>query len=262
VPLCCTATAAAHELLGLPPRRAPVLSDAALPDLRDDVHTVGWLLALEAVAGVALRSVLGPVRARIALPEGSPATPAGLPLEPGLTARDFLLSDANGASRPVERFAAVVPHAVAELRLRHGSTDLLVLRESADPAGMLERCDHLVSGWWRLVPRYLRLGRPPVVVVVCVEQARARALAELADGVLRACLARLGTPPQGWAHPGRTGICFAAERDLHERRFVAWRVPPLPLQFRAGGDSVSEPAAIAQLAECDAEHPPALAHWH
>ncbi|MEA2354909.1 MAG: hypothetical protein QOD61_1038, partial [Solirubrobacteraceae bacterium] len=48
VPFCCAPTRPALELLGLDVRRAPVVSEETLESLRADVHTVGWLLALEA----------------------------------------------------------------------------------------------------------------------------------------------------------------------------------------------------------------------
>jgi hypothetical protein len=48
VPQCVCATAAAFELLEVHGRAAVVLGDDALPELRANLHVVGWLLALEA----------------------------------------------------------------------------------------------------------------------------------------------------------------------------------------------------------------------
>ena len=228
VPFCCAATAPALDLLGLGGRTAPVLADETLAALRRDVHTVGWLLALEARAGRALLGVLGPGRARVA--PGGDGGVDGLDLGPGLHARDFLTGDPARPRRPVARFLPLAPAAVAELAFEAGgpATDLLVFSE---PPGrpqaidLLERCDHLIAGWWRTHPRYGRLGAPPTAVILCRDRLRAAALARIADAVLVACLARIGRPPSDWSHPGRDGVHFAAEPDLHAGRLVGWRVP-------------------------------------
>ncbi len=241
VPFCCAATAPALELLDLPARRAPVLSDETLGALLADIHTVGWLLALEAWAGAAVVSVLGPGRARLA-PGGGGGTavgPVSLDLGPGLHPRDFL-TGAPGPERrrPVERFLPLTAAAVAELRVRPAArTDVLVFLEPATPAEsvtVLERCDHLIAGWWRLLPRYARLGAPPTAVFVCADRDRATALSRIADQVLVACLARIGESPERWSYPGRDRVVFVDERDLHQGDAAGWRVPPLPAYLRGG----------------------------
>ncbi len=260
VPFGCAATAPALELLGVAGRRPPVLSDAALDGLRADIHAVGWLLALEARAGGALVSLLGPGRARLAPGAG----PARLDLGPGVHARDFLTGDAVGGRRPVDRFLPLTPAAVAELRIvgPASTADLLLFHapvDSGQALALLERCDHLIAGWWRLHPRYARLGSPPTAVILCPDADRAVALAGLADRVLLACLARIGQAPAEWARPGREGVVFVAERDLHDGILLGWRVPPLGPATRPDGAVAPRREPILALAE--AAPAGALAAW-
>ena len=246
VPFCCAATEPALDLLELH-RKAAVLGDEALPALRRDIHTVGWLLALEARAGRALVSVLGPGRARLV--PGGDAGVAALDFGPGLHARDFLTGDPAQPRRSVARFLPLAPAAVAELAPDAGGpiSDLLIFfAPTGQPqAGdLLERCDHLIAGWWRTHPRYARLGRPPAVVILCPDRRRAGALARAADAVLVACIARLGRAPADWAYPGRDGVHFVAELDLHAGRLVGWRVPSLPPAVRSGAGAELRAAPI------------------
>jgi hypothetical protein len=253
VPFCCAATSAALELLDLAGRRPPVLGDANLASLRADLHTVGWLLALEAHAGASAVSVLGPGRARVAPPRE--AGVGDLELEPGLHARDFVDRPAEGGrTRPLEAFVGVRPAAAVEVRVgpatRTATTNELLVFHEPPNAGrsvsLLERCDHLVSGWWRLVPRYTRLGGPPTVVILASDPDAARRLAELADQILVACIARIGEPPHRWAYPGRNGVVFAAESDLHHGSLHGWRAAELPPAVRAdaGRDSGRRPTRL------------------
>jgi hypothetical protein len=258
VPQCCVATAAAIESLAIAGRSAPSLGDGALPGLLSDLHLVGWLLAFERCAPGAVREVLGPGRAAIA-PGGQRAlSPANLELAPGVRARDFLRVSSSGERRVVETFAAVRPDAVVELHLdspRLLQLDLLVVHERRGDPGWLERYDHLVSGWWRSVPRYARLGCAPLVVVLCADAARAEELARHADGLLRSTLARIGDDPGTWERPGRARIHFAAEIDAHAGKLTALRVPELPPELRAGGSD--ELLSVELLAPGQAGQPPA-----
>jgi hypothetical protein len=236
VPLCCAVSGRAIELLGIGAREAPELSERALADLRGNVHLTGWLLALEQLAGAAIVEILGPGRAAIV---PGVREPAALELEGALRARDFLLTAAGGERGAVERFAAVRPDAVVSLQSSAGATgDLVVV---ADPGvvvvqALLEAYDHLLSGWWRSVDRYRRVGGPPAVVVVCADRAEALARASAADALLTACLAAIGVSPREWLRPGRQGIHFVAEEDMHRGSLSAWRVPALPPELRAAGD--------------------------
>jgi hypothetical protein len=237
VPLCVTATAAALELIGARGRAPVDLGDHALPGLRNGLHLVGWILALEALLGGALSDVLGPGRAAIAPGGGRSLGPAELVLEDGLRARDFLLSAPDGSRRAVERFAPVHPDAVVALAsddVRAPAGDLLVVRERHERIGWLERYDHLLSGWWRAVARYSRAGAPPSLVVLCADAERARECALEADGVLCATLARIGSDPFQWERPGRKRISFVAESDVHAGSLAAWQLPQHPPALRDG----------------------------
>ena len=247
VPFCCTASDRAIGLLEIPGRRAPELVEAEMPGLRSDVHVVGWLLALEGVAGDAVIEVLGPGRAGLA-PKG--AGPASLDLEAGLIARDFLVTLRDGKRVEVERFAPVRPSAVASLRNgESGTRDLLVV---FDPGGRaaaatLEAYDHLLAGWWRVVGRYQRAGGPPGVVVVCSDAARARTVAAIADRVLSAAIAQIGVAPQAWRRPGREAIRIADEVDLHRGDLRALAVPALPPSLREDDRASAVPLPLLQL---------------
>jgi hypothetical protein len=246
LPHCCAVTPAAIELLELRGRAAPVLGDAALSELVSDLHTVGWLLAFEARSGGAVHEVLGPGRALIT-PGGRRAlAPADLELPSGQRARDFLQSGSAVAA-----FAPVRPAAVVELVLQAASaarTDLLVVRDRGGDPGWLSRYDHLVSGWWRTVPRYARLEAPPLVVVLCADAEAAERCARAADAVLCATLARIGADPRDWQRDGRRLIRFVAEGDIHAGSLAALRVPAHPPALRGGAPADPELIELIELA--------------
>ena len=258
---------------------APVEGDRMLRGARHDVHVAGWALALEhAVNGAPLglrgtsESVLSPPLR--STPDGRRALgPADLSLPGGRSPHEFLRTDSAGARVPVERFETVRADLTIELpgRLREriaadahaaegivtesgaeapgaaaeiGALDLLVEFDDRLPtgrgAGKLERYDHLLAGWSVHTTRYgRRLGAPPAVVFVCRDRARARECARGADAVLTACRAYAGEYPADWEYPGREGILFVAERDVHEGLLRGYGVPRLPPEVRvsvAGGD--------------------------
>jgi hypothetical protein len=187
-------------------------------------------------------------------PDGRRALgPAELSLPGGRSPHEFLRTDSAGARVPVERFETVRPDLTIELPGRHGgpdgertgiASDLLVELDDRLPtgrgAGKLERYDHLLAGWSVHTTRYARrLGAPPAVVFVCRDRARARECARGADALLTACRAYAGEYPADWEYPGRAGILFVAERDVHEGLLRGYGVPRLPPEVRvsvAGGD--------------------------
>jgi hypothetical protein len=238
VPLGCAATEAAMAALGVRGRRAPTMCEDRLAALRRDVHVVGWLLALEATAGDAVLEVLGPGRAAIT-PGAS--GPADLRFEPGLRPRDFLVTAPDGSRAAVERFTSIKPDAVVALdRVEGGArrrrSDLLVVFDGPRLPALLEAFDHLLAGWWRSVERYRRTGAPPSVVVVCRDEESVRARVVLADRIVTACLAEIGVAPDQWARPGRAGIRFAAESDMHRASLRTWRLPGQPAALRGTPD--------------------------
>ncbi len=236
IPLCCAVTEAAIERLGIGGREAPALREDVLAERRAEIHLVGWLLALETMAGEALVEVLGPGRA--ALVPGV-LGPSQLDLGPGRLARDFLCGSRDGVRAPLERFAAVRPSAVASIRVGEPDAgecrDLLVVADHPDPEP-LAAYDHLLGGWWRSLERYHRAGRAPAVVVVCADRATTDERVAAADRLLCAAAAEIGVDPRAWERGGRDGIHFAAEEDLHGGRPDALRVPPLPPSLRPQQD--------------------------
>ena len=125
--------------------------------------------------------------------------------------------------------------------------ELLVTADAADPVPVLEAYDHLLSGWWRSVERYRRAGAPPAGVMRCADEAQAVARVAQADAVLTACLAEIGVAPEHWQRPGRRGLHFVVEGDLHRGELTAWTVPRLPPALRDGSRCEPVPVAFAQL---------------
>jgi hypothetical protein len=273
------------EMLSGPPSpAAPVEGDRLLRQARHDVHVAGWTLALEhAVDGVPLglrgarESVLSPPLRSTS--DGRRALgPADLSLPGGRAPHEFLRTDSTGARVQVERFETVRPDVTIELpgRLRKriseqaiamymdasegtgataqaGAIDLLVELDDRVPtgraAGKLERYDHLLAGWSVHITRYgRRLGAPPLVVFVCRDRARARECARRADAVLTACRAYAGEYPADWEYPGREGILFVAERDVHEGLLRGYGVPRLPPEVRVSA-AQGDPRAREALVE-------------
>jgi hypothetical protein len=115
-------------------------------------------------------------------------------------------------------------------------------------AAKLERYDHLLAGWSMCLKRYgTRPRATPLVVFVCRDRARARECARRADSVLTACRAYAGEYPADWEYPGRAGVVWAAERDIHEGVLHAYGVPRLPPEVRvaaAHGDPHAREATV------------------
>ncbi|GAC1435830.1 MAG: hypothetical protein NVSMB51_05980 [Solirubrobacteraceae bacterium] len=222
ISLCCAPTAAAFAALGASGHAGDRAAERTLAELQADVHVVGWLLAFEAGVQGALRSVLGPGRARI---------------NPGVrTAEEIVLGDrthlrnlwGDGAG-PMEVFRPLAPDAVAEVNCVDGCTcDLMIVREPREAEAMVRRYDQLISAWWRSVPRYARQGRPPRIVVLCADARRATSLADAAGQWIGSCVARLGVAPEDWRYPGRENIGFADEGEIHRGSLGCWRTSAQP----------------------------------
>jgi len=249
------------------PGRARVADGPRLRKARHDVHVAGWMLAL-ACARRALPTVLeGPQESVLSPPRRSaphaktPIGPVDLRLPGGRVPHDFLRADATGALAEVDSFETLRPDAIVrrravdEIRLGTdrqpdrgeaptGAHDLIVELDDRHPgagaAAKLERYDHFLSGWSVHTRRYgQRREASPLVVIVCRDRSRARAWAQVADRSLRACRAYAGEYPFDWEYPGREGILFVAERDVHElsmRALAVSRLPPQVRVTRAHGD--------------------------
>ena len=244
-PMCCSlGRNAAAVLENRQPRRQTEFLDVDGPSsaeslraLSAHVHVVAWLLALEAAAGSALVSLRGPRRMRLRPPEegGRAIGPADLRPPHSRTPRDFFRTGATTA--PVEEFEAVTPLAAIETAVADGSKAQLLLdvapSDSRALVTLLERYDHMVSGWWSAT----HAAEPPHVVIVCTDAESALHAAQIADTTLTASLAYAGEEPRAWPRPGRERIHLVAEADLHRGSLRAMRAPALPQPARTAGDS-------------------------
>jgi hypothetical protein len=229
----------------------------AVAQIRHELHVAGWVLAVEQALGARVE-MLGAADAVRTPParggaDGGALGPAHVRLPDGRVCHDFLQTIGSGERVEPERFDTLRPDAIVCV----DGIDVIVERDDRiAPAGSravgrrgappspavakLERYDHFLAGWSMHTRRYGSRGNAtPIVVFVCRDRARARALALCADAVLRACRAYAGEYPFDWEYPGRERIVFAAERDAHEGSLAAYAVPPLPpdvRELRAHGD--------------------------
>jgi hypothetical protein len=214
--------------------REPVVSDARR--ILRSLHVNGWVLAFEARGGKVVRRWRGPRVSRLDPPRRKLR---GDWVE--IVPEDVLVGDSHRLrdyGAPV--FEPVSPDATLELSLPAGdsrlSFDLLVeldqVRSSAASEDRLRRYDGLISGWSGMLGRYKALGTPPVVVFVCEDERRALSLVRIADRAVTARLAKPGTEETEWPHPGRRGMFFAVERDLHQGSLEALALPPQPPDLR------------------------------
>jgi hypothetical protein len=246
---------------------SPIDRDRRLRQAIHDVHVCGWALAFERALGGRLQRLLGPSESVLSPPSRSTADgrrvtfgPGDLRLPEGRAPHEFLSTSATGARVEVERFETVRPDATIQVpgwaargdpqggrstgsegdgaRSPRTAFDVLVELDDRLPEGTaaakLERYDHLLAGWSVCTARYgRRAAAIPVIVFVCRDRARARECARGADRVLSACRAYAGEYPASWEYPGRGGVLFVSERDIHEGLLLAYRVPPLPPAVRA-----------------------------
>jgi Replication-relaxation len=280
-------TAVCEQMIaGLVAARSNANTAKRLRGARRDVHVAGWTLALISAnrdLPVALRgpelAVMEPP-ARVGPGGQRTIGPADLRLPGGRVPHDFL-GGAEGGDVEVTRFDTIRPDAIVELEasrrrlssgadhdedvgardcdrrtgeVSHRGLDVLVDFDdrltSPRWIARLQRYDHFLAGWSVHTRRYgERREAEPLVVFVCRDRRRARACARAADGTLRACRAYAGEYPFDWEYPGRAGVLFAAERDLHEGRLCAYGVPRLPPSARVlaahGEPGVAEAAAEA-----------------
>jgi hypothetical protein len=213
-----------------------------------DLHTNGWVLALEGICGRAMVRWRGPRESRLEPPrrkvrgEWIGIRPAELTIG-GRQLHDY----------QAEKFEPASPEATIELKLPVGESplrlDLLVeIERLSSPASVedrLRRYDGLISGWASLLDRYRALGVPPIVVFVCEDERAQMELVERADKVVTARLAKAGEGEGDWPCPGRKAMFFALERDVHEGSLEALQLSEQPphVRVRLGGpgDSACRP---------------------
>jgi hypothetical protein len=145
------------------------------------------------------------------------------------------------ADLQLDEFHPVRPDLAIELDLSLGSeqrrVELLVeLDRSARPSSNYEkfrRYDALLNGWAMALPRYKRLGEPPVVVFVVEDDAKARQFLRAADRIVTGRIGKWGTPEAAWPAHGRRRIFVVAERDAHQATLRAQRLPEHPPALRS-----------------------------
>jgi hypothetical protein len=214
--------------------REPVVSDPRR--ILRSLHVNGWVLAFEGRAGKALRSWRGGRDGRLDPPrkrvrgEWIDVLPKDIVVGGSHKLRDY---DAH-------KFEPVSPDASLELQLPVGDSrlrfDLLVELDRAGSRAAseerLRRYDGLLSGWAGVLDRYKTLGTPPVVLFICEDEDAVMKLIRIADKVVSARLAKPGTEETEWPHPGRRGMYFALERDIHLGSLEALQLPELPPDLR------------------------------
>jgi hypothetical protein len=203
--------------------REPVISDGRR--VARSLHINGWALAFEARAGKTLRGWRGPREGRLNPPrrkvrgEWIAVEPREITVGSSYKLRDFEPS----------AFEPVTPDTTLELELPMGEGklrfDLLVEWAGARLEDRLRGYDGLLSGWSGMLERYKTLGTPPLVLFVCEDEPSLNRLVKLADRVVTARLAKPGAVETDWPHPGRRGMFFALERDIHMGSLEALALP-------------------------------------
>ncbi len=251
----------------IPTSNNPSSGEPLLRQARHDVRVTAWVLAVERALGGGPLALMGPEQSAVSPPSrstpGGPRmlAPTDLCLPGGRTPHDFLRTVESGRRVEVERFQSIRPDATLRAK---GQLELLVELDDRLPEGAgaakLERYDHFLAGWLVHIKRHSRSGaKPPLVVFVCRDRARARECARRADRVLTACRAYAGEYPSAWEYPGRERIVFASERDAHEGVLCAWGVPRLPPDVRTaatGGDPRARDPVLESREICAKEQPP------
>jgi hypothetical protein len=242
-------------------RRPRGAGEQLLRQARHEVHVAGWALALSGASAAGSPTPRGGAQAVLSPPTRATARgrvalgPADLRLPGGRVPHDFLRSLAGGERVEVEHFQTLRPDAIVPLA--QPAHDVIVERDdrlrSPSWLSKLERYDHFLSGWAAHTSRYgRRLDAAALVVFVCRDRIRARECARRADMALRACRAYAGEYPLDWQYPGREGVLFVAERDLHEGLRFALGVPRLPPDVRvssargdpSAGEATAEPRVL------------------
>lgn len=130
----------------------------------------------------------------------------------------------------------MVPDVTIELTAGGVTFDVLVEMDLTDRpsynAKKLPGYDALLCAWWRQVPRYKRLGGPPVVVWVLRTMQAAMAFARAADEALIGRIGVMGTPRTDWSHAGRDHTFLAVEQDIHRGSLDVLALPALPPRLR------------------------------
>jgi hypothetical protein len=207
-----------------------------------DLHVNGWVLALQQVAGRSFGTWRGPLEGRVFPPRKRTRQGEQESIRP---AQVILGSNHRLQGFASDQFEAVSPDATVELRVSNGNermrVDLMIdLDRSRGFEATQQRLiayDGLISGWGRMLSRYRKGDATPMVVFVSDDERGQLTLLKIADSALTTRIAKAGTDELSWPHPGRRGILFAVERDIHEGSLRALALPEHPpdLRAKAGG---------------------------
>jgi hypothetical protein len=207
-----------------------------------DLHVNGWVLALRQVACRSLVAWRGPLEGRLQPPRrrGRNGDMDGLRPAQVIIGTNHRLQGFSG-----DQFVPVSPDATVELKVSDGQTrnrvDLMIdLDRSRGFEATEQRLiayDGLISGWARTLTRYRNGDVAPMVVFISEDERGLLTLLKIADTALTTRIAKAGTDEMTWPHPGRRGILFAVERDVHEGSLRALALPEQPpeLRVRASG---------------------------
>lgn len=141
-----------------------------------------------------------------------------------------------------EHFGRVWPDATVAMDMPHAGRrfDLMFeLDRTAKPTKNFDkfhRYDALVTGWWRAVERYRKMGEGPAVVFICTDEETVAGFMRAADREVTGRLAQPGTSERTWPYPGRERMLFVAELDVHEGNMRAWKLPAKPTDVRGGAE--------------------------
>ena len=91
--------------------------------------------------------------------------------------------------------------------------------------------DEFLTGWCLSHQRVRESGRP-VVIFVCPDDARVRALMKVADECMTGRIGQPGEPDYRWRYPGREHMLFTSEEKIHHGSMLALRLPQLPRRLR------------------------------
>ncbi|MGI8805438.1 MAG: replication-relaxation family protein, partial [Thermoleophilaceae bacterium] len=213
-----------------------------------DLHVAGWLIAFHQLAGRFVLDWHGEQHGQVA-PERLVGDkwrrigPDDVELELHRGVRNLKL----------DTFQSIKPDLTIELRLPTEAPrrlDLLVeLDRSRDPTTdhnvrKFHRHDALLTAWWRAHPRYRGHGEAPIVVFVLEDEPTARKFVRRADSEVTGAIARVGAGRETWDYPGRRGMFFCCERDVHIGTLRAWRLPELPPEVRPKRGRRVEPEQV------------------
>jgi hypothetical protein len=181
-----------------------------------DVEVNGWVLALRRELGEALRAWRGEREAAV--------RPSKLARQGQLQLLDnWTPTGLRGGARQVR------PDALLEVALANGKTARLFVEHDRTERpdkniDKFERYDNFLT-WWG---REGGASTGAFAVFVCATEDALAAFVEVADQVLTGHLQHPGAAQNELVYTGRKRTLFALERDVHEGRFEALRLPAFP----------------------------------